>query len=388
MTVDAVDYAVVGAGLAGASTAWRLAQARHRVALVERDVPASSQGSSHGSARIFRYAYPDAFYTRLVQDSEAGWAELQAAAGLELIRRTGCVDFGGERQPEQLAAVFAECGVEHELLGAAAASERFGGFAFDSDVLWHPSAGVIDAESSVNAMVAQAVAHGAELLTGWPVASVSRRGAGFMLRAADGRTLEAGHVIVAAGGWLPRLLSGLDLPAALLASLPEVTVMQETAFHFPYRDQEQGRDVEQARAWPTSIHKSSVINTYSLPGGRDAGFRGQKLAEYNGGRRIADASVQDGVIDPAHRERIIAYVGEHLPGLVPEPYAESTCLFTNTPGEDFLIDTADGVTIVSPCSGHGAKFAPLIGELAAGLATGAADVPARFRASTAGKVGV
>jgi sarcosine oxidase len=44
---------------------------------------------------------------------------------------------------------------------------------------------------------------------------------------------------------------------------------------------------------------------------------------------------------------------------VPEP----TCLFTNTPTEDFVIDGVDGVTVVSPCSGHGANVAPLLGEI-------------------------
>ncbi|GAA2006897.1 hypothetical protein GCM10009755_16350 [Brevibacterium samyangense] len=63
---------------------------------------------------------------------------------------------------------------------------------------------------------------------------------------------------------------------------------------------------------------------------------------------------------------------ENVPGLVPGPYAETTCLFTNTPDEEFVIDSAEGVTVLSACSGHGAKFAPLLGELALEVATGGA----------------
>ena len=180
-------------------------------------------------------------------------------------------------------------------------------------------------------------------------------------------------MVVAAGGWLPTLLERLPLPSAFRASLPRFEVSQENAYHFPYRDAE--------APWPTFIHKDHTIQAYSLPGGRDAEFRGQKLAEYNAGRKMATAADQDGKIDPANRDRIIAYVERYLPGLVPEPYAETTCLFTNTPTEDFLIDGAEGITIVSACSGHGAKFAPVIGELAAAAATGDdAAVPGRFRA--------
>ena len=135
---------------------------------------------------------------------------------------------------------------------------------------------------------------------------------------------------------------------------------------------------EAVTSWPTFIHKSPAIPTYGLPGGRDAGFRGQKIAEFLGGRRIASAADQDGVVDPANRARIVDYVRQYLPGLVPEPYAETTCLFTSTPSEDFLVDGTDGITLVSPCSGHGAKFAPLIGDIAADVATGAGRAPDRF----------
>ncbi|MFP3637366.1 hypothetical protein SB677_21675, partial [Bacillus sp. SIMBA_033] len=78
------------------------------------------------------------------------------------------------------------------------------------------------------------------------------------------------------------------------------------------------------------------------------------------GKILPSAAAQDGIIDPANRRGVIEYVEQYLPGLIPEPYAETTCLFTNTPTEDFILDRADGITLLSPCSGHGAKFAPLI----------------------------
>ena len=157
--------------------------------------------------------------------------------------------------------------------------------------------------------------------------------------------------------------------------MPSFEVRQEQAYHFPYAD---GTD-HGTSPWPTFIHKRAGWQAYGLPGGRDAGFRGQKVAEYNAGKILPSAAEQDGQIDPANRRRVIDYVEQYLPGLVPEPYAETTCLFTNTPTEDFILDRVDGITILSPCSGHGAKFAPLIGQLAADLATGAGPVPAQFR---------
>lgn len=372
------SYIVVGAGLTGAATAWQLARRGHAVTVLERSTPANGQGSSHGSARILRYAYSDPFYARMVVDARTEWDELERLAGERLVTPTGSLDSGAGRGPAELAGVFAEVGVEHELLTAAEAGARWPQFDFDggAGVLWHPAAGVIDAAASVAAMLRLARADGARLETDWPVASVDRAGAGYRVVSADGRTESAEKVIVAAGGWLPDLFGDLGLPDAFLAALPPLQVMQENAFHFPYREAPE-------EPWPTFIHKASDILVYGLPGGRDSvlpdGRTGLKVAEFNGGRPIRSAAAQDGRIDPENRARVVAYVRRTLPGVIPEPYAETTCLFTNTPTEDFVIDTVDGITIASPCSGHGAKFAPLLGKQIANTATGAQTPPERFR---------
>jgi sarcosine oxidase len=368
------------------ATAWQLASRGHQVTILERNVPASHDASSHGSARIFRYAYPDPFYTRAVLESKALWDGLAAASGTSLITPFGAVDYGPERNPRLLASVLAGEGIEHELLSASVARRRWPQIAFDTEVLWHPGAGVIDAETAVNTMVGLAVGHGARLVTGWELQSVERTGAGYQLRSSTGETVDAGNVVISAGGWLPELLGQLSLPAGFLAGLPEITVRQEQAFHFKYQDHDGGAAAGAtgpgAAGWPTFIHKAAGIQAYGLPGGRDARFVGQKVAEYNGGRLIPSAAGQTGEVDPANRRRVVEYVRRYLPGLDPEPYAETTCLFTNTPNEDFIIDRADNLTILSPCSGHGAKFAPLIGQWAADLATGAGTVPDRFRTAS------
>jgi sarcosine oxidase len=375
--VTTSQYAVIGAGLAGAATAWSLARRGHEVTLVERTQPADRDGSSHGSARIFRYAYSDGFYVRLVVAARAGFDELERLSGRRLITLSGALDFGPLRHPRTLARVLEAVGVEHELLSAGEARVRWPQIAIDSETLWHPDAGVLDAEGTVLAMLEQAERHGARILTGWPVTRVAATSAGYRLGTGDGRTLDAERIVVTAGGWLPWLLDRLPLRTGW--PVPPLRVSQENVYHFPYRD---AVSVADDASWPTFIHKSPVIPTYGLPGGRDAGFRGQKLAEFAAGRRIESAAEQDGVVDPANRARMVDYVRRYLPGLVPEPYAEATCLFTSTPSEDFLIDGVDGITVVSPCSGHGAKFAPLIGDMAADVATGARRAPDRFTVRT------
>ncbi|MDX6255281.1 MAG: sarcosine oxidase [Frankiales bacterium] len=369
------SYLVLGAGLVGAATAWELARRGLEVTVVERAVPAHHGGSSHGSARILRYGYPDPFYVRLVQEARTGWDELESRSGRRLLTLTGALDFGDLRGPEQLARVFDEAGVEHTLLTADEASARWPQIRFDSAVLWHPAAGVIDAESAVTTMVELAVRDGAQLLTNWTVTDVLPTTRGYRVVADDGRWLEAERVVVAAGGWLPQLLPRLPLPEGFVAAFPALQVRQEQPFHFPYRP---GFEPAAGASWPCFIHQSPAMLTYGLPGGRDAGFRGHKVAEYNGGKVIGSAADQDGVIDEAALDRLVALVERSYPGLLPEPYAGTTCIFTNTPDEDFVIDGVDGITVVSPCSGHGAKFAPAVGRLAADVATGVAPARSRF----------
>lgn len=365
---------MIGAGLMGAATAWQLAGAGHEVTVLESVTPAHDRGSSHGSARIFRYAYENPEYVRLVQQARGGWSEVEAAGGSRLIEDCGALDHGAHRVPGRLAAVLEAAGVEHELLSQAEAAERWPMLTFETAALWHPDAGVLDSELAVTTMLRQAITEGAELRQGWAVARIERSRRGFVVTSTTGEALHAAGVIVCAGGWLPDLLADLPVPASMRPQRAALKVRQEQVYHFPYRE-----EIAPAADWPTVIHLFEEMDVYALPGGRDAGFRGQKVSQFNGGPVIPSAAHQDGLMDPVNRQRVVDYVSRYLPGVEPEPYAESTCLFTSTPSEDFILDSHEGLTLVSACSGHGAKFAPLIGEFAAGLATGAGAVPEMFR---------
>ena len=143
---------------------------------------------------------------------------------------------------------------------------------------------MIDAETTVHTMVDAAAGHGAEVLTDWPVRRVEATGTGYRVQSDDAQ-IDAERIVVAAGGWLPTLLEQLPLDPNFRDALPRFVVSQENVYHFPYRDSAEG--------WPTFIHSDDAIYTYSLPGGRDAAFHGQKLAEYNGGRKINTAARSD-----------------------------------------------------------------------------------------------
>ena len=159
MTVRA-DLVVVGAGLAGAAAAYAAAGRGLNVVVLEAFGPAHRNGSSHGSARIFRRAYPDPLYVRLTGESGRRWRALEDASGERLLTLTGGIDFGDEREPERLHQVLAECGVPAELLPERAAAERWPFIDFEGvgPVMYREDAGVLDPDRAIAAMLRLAAA--------------------------------------------------------------------------------------------------------------------------------------------------------------------------------------------------------------------------------------
>ena len=353
--------AVVGAGLMGAATAWQLARQGHPVTLIEAYDIGHRHGSSHGSSRIFRRAYADPFYVGLTGRAHDLWRELEDDTSTPLLRTTGGLDFGEERDPAALAGLLAAAGVPHELLDAGAAAERWPYIRFDQQALYHPDAGVVDADRTVAACVRRAVELGADVWTGVRVTGLEAPGK-VLLRTDDGRELVADTVVIAAGAWLPEL----ELPL----SLPPLRVTQQQVFHYRQRDP--------SAQWPTLIWDGE-LHLYGLPSGSDGGpLPAVKVAEHDRGTPTT-ARTRSGLAAPSSRARVSGFVRDRLPGLEPDPVGEATCLYTTTPDEDFVLDRLGPFVVVSPCSGHGAKCTPLIGALAADLATGRADAHPRFR---------
>ena len=366
MGADRVDVVIIGAGLAGSAAAWAIARRGRSLAVLEAFQPGHRRGSSHGSARIFRRAYPDPLYVRLTGQAQPLWRQLADEAGEDLILTTGGLDFGPARKQEKIYDILTGFGVPAELLLAPAAAERWPGMTFGTQpVLYHPDAGVIDAERAMAAMRALAVARGAQVCYGSPVLRLSLSGTDVTAYTAD-RSWRAPVVVVAAGAWLDPLLGGL-------VRLPPLVVTQQEAFHFGPLAPAAGTPPP-----PVFIFHDEIAPMYGLPAGRDGEVPGAIKVGEHGHGTVTTGDSRDGVVSPAGRERVRQFVRDRIRGLDPEPVGEMTCLYTSTASEDFILDRQGPFVICSACSGHGAKFAPLIGEIAADLACGGAPPDTRF----------
>ena len=362
MSADRVDVVIIGAGLAGSAAAWALARRGRSAVVLEAFEPGHRRGSSHGSARIFRRAYPDPLYVALTGQAQRLWRQLADEAGEELILTTGGIDFGPAREQEKMHGILRSSGVPVELLPATAAAERWPGVAFGTDpVMFQPDAGVLDAERAMVVMRALAQARGAQIHYGSPVLKVSASDDGAVVRTAD-RSWQAPVVVVAAGAWLEPLL-GAQVP------LPPLVVTQQEAFHFAPRGL--------AASWPVFIYHGEVA-MYGLLAGRDGEVPGAIKIGRHGRGAITTGDDRDGIVSPAVRDEVRSFVRGTLEDLDPDPVGEVTCLYTSTATEDFILDRYGPFIVVSACSGHGAKFAPFTGEIAADLACGSPSADPRF----------
>jgi glycine/D-amino acid oxidase-like deaminating enzyme len=152
--------------------------------------------------------------------------------------------------------------------------------------------------------------------------------------------VRAPVVVLAAGAWIGDFV---DLP---------VKVTREQVMYFE-------GDTSGMLPW---VHSAHWI--YGIP--RDGRV---KVAEHHGGA-VTTADTRTFELDEAAAERVTSYVQTHLPTVDPAPVSFETCLYTTTANEDFIIERWGDVVVVSACSGHGFKFAPLVGEIAACLAVG------------------
>ncbi len=343
------DVVVVGAGVAGAATAWWLARRGRDVVLVERFESAHTRGSSHGGSRIFRFAYGDPAYAAMAVEALPLWQELEDDAGTRLLETTGGVDHGDEASVREVASSLGAVGARHEVLRPEAAAERWPGIRFEGLVVHSPDGGRCLADATVAALQDRAAAHGADVRF---VAGPAR-----VMPATDRvavhtetESWDAAVAVLTCGPWTGATAASLGI------DLPPLRVTCEQVQHFPLLDPAAGP------AWPSFIHhREPWIYGLWTPG------EGVKVARHMAGRTV---DPDDGPFAPDSRvsDEVAEHVREWFPGLDPVPTNAATCLYTTTPSHEFVLARHGPIVIGSACSGHGFKFAPLVGRRLADLA--------------------
>jgi sarcosine oxidase len=360
--VERFDTAIVGGGPMGTAAARSLSARGRSVLLFERFTFGHAKGSATGTTRNVRLTYHDPVYVRMARLALERWRALEADAGIELLRVVGGVDVG---DATDTAAAALEAGGEgFERPSAAEVAERWPMLRFPdrARLLFQAEGSVVRSREALLAQARLAARDGAELRDETAVRSVTPAGDGVELVTDGGDVVMASAAILAAGAWAGDLLRerGVDVPL-------QPTLEQSTYFE------------TEAEGLPTVIDWTGSTSQpqYLVPNPFEPGSI--KAGIHRSGPPV-DPDARSFDPDPAREELSRAWVGRLLAAPTTLRGSE-TCLYTTAPDEDFVLDRIGPLVVASPCSGHGFKFTPLIGEVLADLATGAAPaIPLdRFR---------
>ncbi len=360
--MDRFDAIVIGLGAHGSAATLALARRGLSVLGIEAaDTLGHALGSSGGRSRMIRRAYFESpAYLPLLAAAWEAWEALGAAAGERLVEVTGGL-YAGPADSDvfrgSVQSALAQ-GLPHEVLDATEIRRRWPIFTPTAQMgaLYDPGAGMIRPERAIAVQLALAVSAGAVLRFG-ERAIDWRPGAGRGLEVeTDAGIHRADHLVIAAGAWTGSFVPDLRLP---------LEVERMPVFWFepagPVEDVSAGR----LPTWIMDTGSEGVF--YGFPYDDEAGL---KVSRHHS-QEIVDPDLVDRTEHPADVERIRSFMRRLMPA-ADGPLRESVvCLYTNTPDLDFVIDVhpaVPGVAFASACSGHGFKFAPVIGDILADLA--------------------
>ena len=344
------DCVVVGAGVNGLAAARAVARMGARTALLEQFDLGHANGSSHGDSRSARhYAAPE--WMTLWREAEPLWHELEAEAGVELLRQVGLVAHGTDLRSELDALV--SLGVPATAMDAQEARERFGIVLPSSgDTYYDPTAEVVLAASAREALATSCGTHGVTIFEGATVTGLDSGTHSLAVSTVERGTFTADVAIVTAGAWARDLLDplGIQLP---------VYVSRETVAYFA---------TPEPASLPIVIDYTTSDSVtgqgiYALP----SPSLGLKAAAHHSGIRSDDVPPPT-ESDAEVLARLSRWVAERMPQLAAAPTRTETCLYTVAPDEEFLLFREGRVVVGSACSGHAFKFAPATGRQLASLA--------------------
>jgi len=367
MSSSQYDVIVVGAGSMGSAAAYYLAAGGAKVLVFEQfsETP-HDHGSHAGQSRIIRKAYFEGpAYVPLMQRAYSNWEDLENLSGEKIFYRSGLLYYGPAgheviRGVKQASKDF-EIPIEEITVGDQKERFPYRSFQHQNAMLLEPDAGFLLPGRAIRSFLDLAVKKNAVLKTGEKVLSWGSSASGVKVFT-DKDTYSADKLIFTAGAWTNKLLKGI-LPLRITRQvIIWVEMKQPKEFdheHFP--------------CWMIAGDEFKGVY-YGFPylsGEKFPGHQGLKFAWHHAALDT-DPDEVDRLVTEEELHDIVKRVAYYFPAVDSKIHAHQTCLYTNTPDEDFIIDhlpgTNERVIIASPCSGHGFKFASAIGEVLSDLA--------------------
>jgi sarcosine oxidase len=363
---------VLGLGAMGSAALCQLARRGNSVLGIDQFSPPHALGSSHGDTRITRLAIGEGEqYTPLALRSHQLWRELERETGTKLLTACGGLIISSRAKTSRThvedffantLAAARKYAIAHEVLDAAEIRRRFPRFnvADDEQGYLERDAGFLRPEACVRAQLMAAEHRGAEIHRE-ERASRFDASANAVTVTTDKETYLADTLIVTAGPWLPGLVD------RRLAR--HFKVYRQTLFWFDIDGPVAPYVPERCPIfiWELQAKKQGIYGFPAIDGPRG----GMKIATEQYEATTTAEAVDRTVTEREEKTMYDDYVAPYIAGVSDRCLRAMSCLYTVTPDFGFVIDVhpdSKRVIIVSPCSGHGFKHSPAIGEALADLA--------------------
>jgi sarcosine oxidase len=363
---NSFDYIIVGGGTMGSAAAYHLAKNGQKVLVLEQFNFIHEQGAHGGQTRLIRKAYfehPD--YVPLLLRAYENWATLEQETQQQVYFETGILYFGEKNEPS--LANIKESAKLNDLklatLTMAEAKQKYPMFDTipdDWESLFEPEAGFLLVEKCVHLHLQQALKHGARLLAHEKVIKWAETTEGVSV-STEKHEYHAKKLIFTAGAWSNKLLTDLAVPLKvtrqILGWVKPTNWGDFTLGKFP--------------CWGVFDKEQSLYYGMPILKGEDTnGALGLKLGCHFHGDVVNPDNVNR-TITEADEATFRRGLEKYIPSANGDTLAIKTCLYTNSPDEHFIIDHyPDHKNVILACgfSGHGFKFASVIGEILSDLA--------------------
>lgn len=346
------DCIIVGSGSIGMAAAYFLAKSGKKVCCIDAYEPPHTNGSHHGETRIIRYAYGEGeAYVPLALRSAQLWNELAAQVKEQLFLQTGVINVGDRSNPfiQTVIESARKYELPLEVLQAGEVMERWPGMSLPENMIaaYEPTSGVLKVEKCVEAYKKCAIEAGASLYFNEPVRQITARES--VTVKTDTYTFTAEQCLVSSGAWTKQLLETMDV------HLPLLPIRKTFAWY------EADEQLYGTPAFPAFAFELEEECYYGFPSIDGAGY---KIGRHDGGDPI-DPMKELLPFNETDRIDLDGFIRRYMPqvGRLTEG---KVCKYTMTPDEHFIIDRlpqASNIIVASGFSGHGFKFASVIGEI-------------------------
>jgi sarcosine oxidase len=371
------DVIVIGVGTMGAPACWYLAKNHYRVLGLEQfDIP-HDQGSHAGQSRLIRKAYYEhSNYVALLERAYTNWRTIEQETGAKLYYETGLLYFGESSSvlisgTRNTARQFY---IPLDVLNPEEAATRFpyAKFSAHHEVLFEPEAGFITPEKSVAVYASDAIMKGADIKAREKVINWKYTGRAVEV-VTNKKTYTADRLILCAGAWTNKIseqpLTNLQITRQLIAWVKPQKWNDFTIGNFP--------------CWFMNDDNENLFYGFPiLPAKEFGGPIGLKLAHHKPGD-VTDPDHVNRSIKGGEEQILLDVLKKYFPDAAGDVLAMKTCLYSNSEDANFIIDfipdTDSKVVVAAGFSGHGFKFASVVGEIVADLATkGKTNMPVDF----------